>query len=275
MLTHATLALAALQAGVLHYALAPSGDPALQMKTQQPVVRYLEQQLGMRVELDIPKDNQALIDGCNSGKYDLVHLGGYAYVQIHEQSGWAPLVQGKLAHAMHTVFITQADSDIKTLDDLNGKSFGFGDRNTASGYLMPTYFLDLNDLPARAIFKRIAYTKHPVEDVANYRLDAAAVEQVSFTHELKHDNVPPSALRVFYTTPPFPDNLWATRQAMPATLRTRLAQAFERLDPSNPQDKAILDILRVPSFIEPRNEDYAKVRDAELLEGLLITHHAD
>ncbi|HEY9721746.1 MAG TPA: phosphate/phosphite/phosphonate ABC transporter substrate-binding protein [Oscillatoriaceae cyanobacterium] len=273
MLTHATIAVAALQAGVLHYALAPSANPAQQMQVQQPVIRYLEQQLGMRVELDIPKDNKELIDGCLSGKYDVAHFGGYAYVQIHEQAGWLPLVQGKLAHAMHTVFITQSDSDIKTLDDLNGKSFGFGDRNSASDYLMPTYFLDLNDLPARAIFKRIDYTKHPVEDVANYKLDAAAVEQVSFQHTIKSGVVPENSVRVFYTTPPFPDNLWATRANLAPDLRTRLTNAFLRLDENNPADKKILDILRAPSFTVPRNEDYAKVRDAELLEGLLITHH--
>jgi phosphonate transport system substrate-binding protein len=269
MLSHAALAAVAVHVGVIHYAMIPKGDPAKQMQAMQPILQYFEQQLGTSIVLDIPKDYKTLIEGCQSGKYDVAHLGGYAYVQVHEQAGWVPLVQGALAHAMRTVFITQTSSDIKTLDDLKGKTFGFGDPNSASDYLMPTYFLDLNNLPARATFKKFSFTRQAVEDVANYRLDAAAVEEVNFQHALKVGTVTPAQVRVFYTTPAFPDNLWAARKDFPSDLRIKWTQAFLRLDAKNPRDKKILDFLRTPSFVVPRNEDFAKVRDAELLEGLL------
>ena len=95
------------------------------------------------------------------------------------------------------------------------------------------------------------------------------MEEVNYEHALKSGVVPPGQLRVFYRTPAFPDNVWAARQDLSQDFRARWASAFLRLDSRNAHDKQLLDILRAPKFIVPRNEDYAKVRDAELLEGLL------
>jgi phosphonate transport system substrate-binding protein len=128
-------------------------------------------------------------------------------------------------------------------------------------------------MPARATFKRIETTTRPVEDVANYKLDAAVVEEVNYKHALDNHLVGANQVRVFYTSPGFPDNVWAGRPDLPEPIRARWVRAFLDLNPANPRDKVVLNALRAPRFIVPRNEDYAKVRDAVLLEGLL-THPA-
>lgn len=256
-------------ATVIHYGVMPKGDPAQQKMTLQPIVRYLEAQTGAKVSLEVAPDLNALIQGCVAGKYDVAHMSGYAYVQVHERAGWLPIVQGTLAHRMHSVFITQTGSDIKNINDLKGKTFAFGDPNSAAEYLMPTYFLDLNNLPARATFKRFVFSKTVAEDLVNYKVDAAVMEEVNYKHALKRSLIAPGQTRVFYITPEFPDNVWACSKSLAPALQQRWSQAFLRLTPKTPTDKRLLDILRAPGFLVPRNEDYAKVREAELMEGLM------
>ncbi|HXX53432.1 MAG TPA: PhnD/SsuA/transferrin family substrate-binding protein, partial [Thermodesulfovibrionales bacterium] len=51
----------------------------------------------------------------------------------------------------HSVIITKADTDIKSLDELKGRTFAFGDRQAATSYVVPRAMLkdagvDINDL---------------------------------------------------------------------------------------------------------------------------------
>jgi len=60
---------------------------------EKPLRRYLEQQLGVPVELVIPTSYNATVQGPGNGSLDITYLGGLTYVKGHDRYGAIPLVQ--------------------------------------------------------------------------------------------------------------------------------------------------------------------------------------
>jgi phosphonate transport system substrate-binding protein len=81
--------------------------------------------------------------------------------------------------------------------------------------------------------------------------------------------VDPSTVRVFYTTPGFYDYNWSVRADMPAEMKKKITEAFLALDPSKPEDKAILDLQRASKFIPTKAENYTAIEAAAVNAGLL------
>ncbi len=104
---------------------------------------YAEEALGVPVKLFAPADYDGVIQGLLGGTIDMAWLGasGYAKVYLTDPEAVSPvLVKANLdgSFVYHSIGIARADSGIKTLEDVKGKVFGFGDPNSTSGYLIPS-----------------------------------------------------------------------------------------------------------------------------------------
>ncbi len=114
-----------------------AGATQVSVDQKKPLKDYLATALGQPVELIIPTNYNATVEGLGNGSLDFAYLGGLAYLKAHEQYGVTPLVQRQSDQQFHSLFITQAGSSINSLTDLKGKTFAFGDIVSTSGHLMP------------------------------------------------------------------------------------------------------------------------------------------
>jgi len=242
----------------------PTTDPGKIVRESQPFVDYLEQKTGARVELTVPTNYAAVVEAFANNRVDIAYFGGFTYVQASARAGAIPLVQRERDQAFHSLFITQPDSPIRALGDLNGHSFAFGDVNSTSGHLMPAYYMRQKGVP-RAVIDNAIYTgAHDATAlaVANKKLDAGAVDELVFARMVKEGKVSESEVRVFYTTPSFFDYVWAARKGLDPKITESFAQALLALDARNPQDKVILDFLSAARYVRANDADYAKLRQA-------------
>lgn len=104
---------------------------------------YAEEALGVPVKLFAPADYDGVIQGLLGGTIDMAWLGasGYAKVYLTDPEAVSPvLVKANLdgSFVYHSIGIARVDSGIKSLEDVKGKVFGFGDPNSTSGYLIPS-----------------------------------------------------------------------------------------------------------------------------------------
>lgn len=104
---------------------------------------YTEELLGVETKLFAPADYNGVIQGLLGGTIDMAWLGGSAYAATYIQDPEAvePVlvkvnVDGSIGY--HSIGFARADSGITSLEDMNGKVFGFGDPNSTSGYLIPS-----------------------------------------------------------------------------------------------------------------------------------------
>ena len=104
---------------------------------------YTEERLGVPAKLFAPADYNGVIQGLLGGTLDMAWLGASAYAAVYLQDPEAVepvLVKINLdgSYGYHSIGFARKDAGINTLEDMQGKVFGFGDPNSTSGYLIPS-----------------------------------------------------------------------------------------------------------------------------------------
>ncbi|UWQ59268.1 phosphonate ABC transporter substrate-binding protein [Leisingera caerulea] len=104
---------------------------------------YTEKELGVETKLFAPADYNGVIQGLLGGTIDMAWLGasGYAKTYLSDPEAVEPVlvkVNTDGGYGYYSVGFARKDSGITSLDDLKGKTFGFGDPNSTSGYLIPS-----------------------------------------------------------------------------------------------------------------------------------------
>ena len=104
---------------------------------------YVEEALGVPTRLFTPADYNGVIQGLLGGTLDFAWLGAssYAATYIADENAVEPvLVKTNLdgSFSYHSIGFARVDSGIADLANLEGKTFGFGDPNSTSGFLIPS-----------------------------------------------------------------------------------------------------------------------------------------
>jgi phosphonate transport system substrate-binding protein len=251
----------------------PDESPTELSRKAAPLMKYLEQRLGMKVEYTPVSDYAAAVEALANKQVDMAWFGGFTFVQAQHRSGGkvVPLVQREEDTKFRSVFVT-TNPQIKSLADLKGRNFTFGSQSSTSGHLMPRSFLLAAGIDPDRDFKRVAYSgahDATVAAVASGKVDAGALN-ISVWEKLVADNkVDPSKVRVFFTTQPYFDYNWAVHADMPAAQRDKLAKAFLELNASTPQGKEVLELQRATRFIPTKAENYKGIEAAAANAGLL------
>jgi phosphonate transport system substrate-binding protein len=258
---------------VLKVSAIPDEAPTELQRKFTPLGKYLESQIGMKVEFTPVTDYAATVEGLAAKKLDMVWYGGFTFVQAYLRTNKTaiPLVQRAEDEAFRSVFITKVGSGINTLADLKGKNFVFGSVSSTSGHLMPRYFLLQNGVnPDKDM--RIAFSgahDATVFQVAGGKVDAGALNILVWTKMVEEKKVDTSQLKVFYTTPPYYDYNWTVRGDLDAALVSKLREAFLALNPNNPEHREILVLQRTSKYVPTRPENYKDIEDAARSAGLL------
>ncbi|PIE09416.1 MAG: phosphonate ABC transporter substrate-binding protein [Rhodobacterales bacterium] len=113
------------------------------LNSYQCLADYTAEELGVEVKLFAPADYNGVIQGLLGGTIDMAWLGAssYAATYIQDADAVVPVLvkvnmDGSIGY--HSIGFARKDSGITSLDDMEGKVFGFGDPNSTSGYLIPS-----------------------------------------------------------------------------------------------------------------------------------------
>ncbi|GAA6191560.1 MULTISPECIES: phosphonate ABC transporter substrate-binding protein [Roseobacteraceae] len=102
-----------------------------------------EELLGVPTKLFAPADYNGVIQGLLGGTLDMAWLGasGYAKTYLSDPEAVEPIlvkVNNDGGYGYYSVGFARKDSGITSLEDMKGKTFGFGDPNSTSGFLIPS-----------------------------------------------------------------------------------------------------------------------------------------
>jgi phosphonate transport system substrate-binding protein len=258
---------------VLRVTAIPDESPTELARKAEPLMKYLEAQLGMKVEFTPVTDYAAAVEALVNKKVDLAWFGGFTFVQANVRSGGKviPIVQREEDEKFRSVFIT-TDPAIKTLADLKGKDISFGSQSSTSGHLMPRSFLMQAGVDADKDFKRVAFSgahDATVAAVAAGKVAAGALNISVWDRLVTEKKVDTDKVKVFFTTPPYFDYNWTVHADMPAAVREKLTKALLALDRNTPEGKEILGLQRATRFIPSKPENYKSIEAAARSAGLL------
>ena len=251
----------------------PDESPTELARKAAPLVKYLEQQLGMKVEFTPVSDYAAAVEALVNKQVDMAWYGGFTFVQANIRSGGKviPLVQREEDEKFRSVFIT-SDPGILTLADLKGKTVSFGSQSSTSGHLMPRSVLLQANIDPDKDFKRVAYSgahDATIAAVAAGKVDAGALNISVWYKFVADKKVDPSKVRVIFTTAPYFDYNWTVHADMPVAQREKLTKAFLSLSAATPEGKEVLDLQRATRFVPTKADNYKGIEAAGRNAGLL------
>ena len=247
-----------------------AGATQVSVEQKAPLRSYLEQQLGMSVTLIIPTSYNATVEGLGNGSLDVAYLGGLTYVKAHDRYGAIPLAQRDVDQQFHALLVTRPQTGIQGLKDLKGKTFCFGDINSTSGHLFPYLALQSAGIRVDKDLKSFRYTgSHAatLQAVAAGICDAGSLDETVYRSMVADGKIPADQTRIFYTTAPFADYVWAARKDLDPRICAKLTATLVRLQPG--RDDAVLEILRGKHYVAAHDQEYQLVRTVAQKLGLL------
>lgn len=230
-----------------------------------PLVKYLSKELGRPIDIEISPDYQNHIVEIGKDNVDIAYMGPASYVKMADTYGRKHLLvrqetDGK--PTFHGVIIVRRDSTIKSLDDLAGKRFVFGDPESTMSHLVPRYMLwkegiTLDNLGGYAF---LANHHNVALGVLAGDFDAGAVKEEVF------DEYEKRGLRELVRTPEISDHvIVATNRLSPEKIQ-RLREALHSLR-GKEAGRDILNSIKPSISLAPaKDEDYDNLR--EILKAL-------
>jgi phosphonate transport system substrate-binding protein len=121
------------------------GDEASQdiLTRNECLVGYVEAAFGVPASMFTFKDYAGTMESMLGGNLDYAWFGasGYAGMYLEDPDAVRPVLtrmQPTGDTGYYSVMVTRADSGIESLEDMEGKTLGFADPNSTSGYLIPS-----------------------------------------------------------------------------------------------------------------------------------------
>ena len=119
----------------------PDENPTELMRIYAPFAEYLQREIGIPVQFTPVVDYAATVEGMAANKLDLVWFGGLTTCRRASGPITRPMPLREEDLKFKSVFITNPQANIKSLQELKGKIFAFGSAGSTSGHTMPRYFL--------------------------------------------------------------------------------------------------------------------------------------
>ena len=242
--------------------------------TYRPLAEYLARQLGRPVKLFTVDTWEGLAKSLAAGETDIALMGPWGYVLANQVAGAQAvasiLYDGKPEY--FAIMVTHPKSGIKSIADLKGKTFAFGDKGSTSGYLIPYHHFQKNGIDPDTYLGRVINTKHQAIElqVTRGELDAGADYNRNRDAMISEGLIKPQDSVIFWTSDPLPNDAVAVSAtlAKDAAFVAKLRAALEGVGPELKRNPDLLP-ARYTGFVAKDNSYYRPIRDAGLATGKL------
>lgn len=214
-------------------------NEADRLRRNECMVEQLGERLGIPVELFPASDYAGVMQGLLAGQLDFADLGasGYAGIYLQDPEAVEPVfvaLESDGSNGYYSVMYTRSDSDIHSLEDMQGKSLAFADPNSTSGYLVPKAELEMQEIDIDTYFSRTGFGgghEQAVIAVLNEQYDGGVTwtsgqgeESEGFSRGnlrtmVNNGLLDMKDLRIIWTSSLIPNGPWVVRKALPQEAR--------------------------------------------------------
>lgn len=247
----------------LNLGLYTSTKPSAMVSKFRPVVSLLEQKMAkklgkpVKIRMQIAKNYQQGIEHLTAGKVDFSRFGPAPYVEAKTENPELQIVaieSKNRTKVVHGIIATGLHSSIRTIADLKGKSFAFGDQQSTSGRYMSQQFLLKNGIRAKDLSRYEYLGRHDIvgTKVGSGDFAAGAMAESTFRKLLADGEKIRELARFPIVTRP-----WIARAGIDP--RIYLALKVSLLEMT---DSSALDRLEINGFVNGSNNDYKVIADS-------------
>ncbi len=230
------------------------------IKKYTPLVKYLEKHIEIPITLQVSKDYQGHTQQVGEDKLDIAFLGGIPYIKMVAKYGQKRLLARYEMHGKPTfqsVIVVANNSPLKTLSELAGQRFAFGDPNSTLSTLVPSYMLKQAGITLEQL-KDYEFLKNQPNVVlgvlfGDYAAGAVALEVF--------DEYKARGIRALAVSPAVSTHVFVASNSLSGELVKKLQTAFYQLKES-PEGQAILSAIgkEMTGFVPVQDSDYDLLR---------------
>lgn len=238
-------------------AILPYQVPAHISEMWTPVADYLAREIGVPVRLQTTRAFEEYMGEVLRNRPELAYFNPLQYLTAHRAAGYEALVAPD-QKAIGRI-IVRANSPIRTLGDLRGRTIAFLPPTGMPGHLQPRALLLEYGLVAGRDYTIVEVTNHnlSIHSVVAGTVDAGATGSAAFgtlPEETRAD------LRVLADTPSQPAVVIASRADLDPALREAVSGALKALG-NSPEGREVLRPLGWTRLLRATDAEHDSTRD--------------
>jgi phosphonate transport system substrate-binding protein len=256
----------------LTFGVYASDKPSAMVEQVRPTLNALEHDLTgslkrpVRITMQVFRSYDEGVAALIAKQVDFMRVGAASYVMVKRQDAGIRILAVEVndgAASYNGIICVRSDSAIKTLADLRGKSFAFGDKNSTMGRYAAQLILVKAGIRSSDLARFDYLDRHDRVGTAvgAGQYDAGALEETMFK-KLVAEGIPIRALASF----PNATKPWPARAGLEPRLFDALRQALLHID-----DPKALEPLRFEGFALPDEAALELTRQAIEENGRFFT----
>lgn len=240
----------------------------------QPLLDDFARKSGFKVKAFFAPDYAGIIEAMRFNKVQVAWFGNKSAIEAVDRAGgevFAQMVNADGEQGYYSHLIVHKDSPLKSLDDVlksaKDLTFGNGDPNSTSGFLVPSYYVfAVNKVDAKTAFKVVRTANHETNAlaVANKQVDVATnnsenLDKLKARFPEKFNNI-----RVVWTSPLIPLDPLVMRADLPAATKAKIKDFFYTYGKDEHEKKVLFKLSKLSGFKESSNRQLIPIRQLEL-----------
>ncbi|MFA5488287.1 MAG: phosphonate ABC transporter substrate-binding protein [Candidimonas sp.] len=242
----------------------------------EPFLADMSKRTGYKVNAFFAPDYAGIIQGMRFNKVDVAWYGNKSAMEAVDRAGGEVIAQTVAANGdpgYWSLLVAHKDSPINSVQDMlkNAKdlSFGNGDPNSTSGYLVPGYYVFAqNNVDPVKIFKRTLNASHEVNalSVANKQVDVATFNTEGMDRLQQTNPAKAAEIKEIWRSPLIPSDPIVWRTSLPDEAKAKL-MAFFTTYGENDAEMKVLAGLQWGKFRKSDNDQLLPIRQLELFKA--------
>ncbi len=203
----------------------------------QPFIDDFAAYMGVEVEAFFAPDYAGIIEGMRFDKVDVAWFGNKSAMEAVDRAGgeiFAQTIKDDGSEGYYSLLIAHKDSPVDSLEDVlacdGSLTFGNGDPNSTSGFLVPSYYVfALNGVDAKECFKEVVNANHETNAlaVANQQVDIATNNTESIYARLAKTKPDAAAqIKEIWRSPLIPSDPMVWRKNLPDETKQKILSFF-------------------------------------------------
>jgi len=260
----------------INFGIIATDSAAVQRERWEPFFQDMEKKTGLKIKSFYAPDYNGVIEGMRFNKVQVAWFGNKSAMEAVDRAQgevFAQVIYADGTMGYKSLIITHKDSPVKSLEDLlkNSKNytFGNGDPNSTSGFLVPGYYIFAkNNIDPKTAFKVTRNASHGANlaAVLNRQVDAATnnTEEWDKLKATSPDKV--EQLRILWTSPLIPSDPFVWRTDLDPAVKAKLKDFVVNYGKTG-EEKAILKgIYNYGGFRASSNAQLVPIRQLEMFK---------
>ena len=244
----------------------------------QVLLEDMQKKLGIKVNGFFAPDYAGVIEAMRFNKVQVAWFGNKSGMEAVDRASGEIIAQQIAedgAPGYWSFLITHKDSALNSIEDVrkNAKSLalGFGDSNSTSGFLVPSYYaMALQNLDPKTSFKVMRQASHEANliAVANKQVDVATNNNESFEKFERRNPDKAKEIKVIWKSPLIPSDPMIVRKDLDPKLKAEIRDFLVGYG-KNEREKQSLHKIGIGGFQVSDNNQLLPIRQLELFKQKL------